>query len=74
MPFAERWNRKYRIRFIKGVNLSVCDPWGTSDPYVTVSSIKDVNGLPIKTKVIKVLSALLPVGHISDASPAHSEP
>ncbi len=41
----------YRIRFYQGKNMSVCDPWGTSDPYCTISAVKDVNGKPIRTKV-----------------------
>ena len=41
----------YRIRFYQGRNMSVCDPWGTSDPYCTISSVKDVYGKPIRTKV-----------------------
>ncbi len=41
----------YRIRFYQGKNMSVCDPWGTSDPYCTISALKDVNGKPIRTKV-----------------------
>jgi hypothetical protein len=41
----------FRIRFYQGKNMSVCDPWGTSDPYCTISALKDVNGKAIRTKV-----------------------
>lgn len=49
---APAGNQLFHIRIIQGKDMSVCDPWGTSDPYCTISSLNDTSGRPIRTKVI----------------------
>ena len=41
----------FQLRIVQGRNMSICDPWGTSDPYCTVAGMATVDGRPIKTKV-----------------------
>ena len=40
------------IRFVRGKDMSICDPWGTSDPFCTIANVNTLSGRPIKTKII----------------------